>query len=223
MHIHQSHPHPHAPAVPTLVGVKGRDDQRRVEAEQFIQRGFARAYGADVQHYLPLLMGLRDADDQLLAVLGMRHAVTPLFLEHYLSRPVEQALAAASAGPVMRSRITEVGNLVVATPGGGRWLITALTAYLHGIGQQWVVFTCGATLRNAFGRMGVELLDLGEADATRLPAAETGHWGRYYAQRPRVMAGNVERGYQAITRSLDAEHELQQIWQGAAQAARRAA
>ena len=206
-------------ATPTLVGIKRRQDQRREEAEAFVRWSFARAYGAEVQRFLPLLLGLRNADDQLLAVLGMRHADSALFLEQYLRSPVERALAAASAGPVMRAQITEVGNLAVAGPGGGRWLIAALTAYLYGIGQQWVVFTCGVVLRNTFERMGVELLDLGVADPARLSADEAARWGRYYEQRPRVMAGNVGKGHRAILQSLDATPELRHLWHGAALAA----
>lgn len=206
--------------VPTLVGLNGHGDHRRAEAERFIHACFERAYGADVRHYLPVLMGLREPGGRLLGALGIREAASgPLFLEHYLDHPVEQVLAVTVDRPVDRAGVTEVGNLAVTVPGGGRWLITALTAYLHAVGQEWVVFTCGASLRNAFHRLGLDLLDLGEADPACLPTGEAEHWGRYYDQRPRVMAGPVVRGYGVLSRLLEVERDLRDLWQGAVQAA----
>jgi len=209
---------------PTRVGLQGRGEQGRGEAEGFIHDCFAQAYGADVQHYLPVLMGLRDHQGVLLGALGLREAAQgPLFLEHYLDLPIERALARHAATPVERARVTEVGNLAVAAPGGGRWLITALTAYLHGVGQEWVVFTCGPLLRNAFQRLGLQLLDLGEADPARLPPGELAQWGDYYAQRPHVMAGRVAHGYQVLSQLLRVERDLCALWRGAADAAKMAA
>ena len=88
-------------------------------------------------------------EDGRRAVLGFRYAdQAPLFLEHYLERPVEQLLAARLKRPVDRSRLVEVGNLAVTTAGGGRWLITALTAYLSATGSEWALFTIGPALVN---------------------------------------------------------------------------
>jgi len=205
--------------IPTLVNMSGRDDSHRAETERFIHHCFARVYGADVREFMPVLMRLHDGGGTLLGALGLRSARDEaLFLERYLERPVEQALAAGFNTPVDRDAVTEVGNLAVAAPGGGRWLITALTAYLFAAGGTWVVFTIGPVLHNAFRRMGLELVDLGPADPDRLCASERAGWGRYYEQKPRVMAGRVEHGYRVLQQICDAETSLSSLWRHAGQA-----
>jgi hypothetical protein len=173
---------------------------------------------------MPVLMRLHDGSGNLLGALGLRSARDEaLFLERYLDRPVEQALAAGFNTPVDRSAVTEVGNLAVAAPGGGRWLITALTAYLFAARGTWVVFTIGPVLYNAFRRMGLELVDLGPAEPDELSASEQACWGRYYEQKPRVMAGRVEHGYRVLQQICDAENNLSRLWRQAGLAGGRAA
>lgn len=207
------------PAAPTRVGVKGAGDQGRGEAEQFVREVFAAAHGAEVAHFLPVLMDLRNDDGRLLGVLGLREASSGgLFLERYLDRPVEACLTSVADEPVARSGIVEVGNLAVGSAGGGRWLITALTAFLHAMGKDWVVFTCGPQLRNAFSRMGMDLLDLGEASPACLSGDELARWGSYYDQRPHVMAGPVAHGYQVLSALFEKECALNALWRCAAKA-----
>jgi hypothetical protein len=211
-------------AVPSRVDLLSPTTPERPEVEAFIRGRFARAWGAEVRHFLPTLMSLRDEGGRLLGALGLRPAADrSLFLEHYLDRPVEQALAAAVGEPIDRAGVVEVGNLAVSAPGGGRWLIAALTAYLHAARADWVVFTCGPALRNAFLRLGVELLDLCAAEPARLPVGEAAHWGRYYGQRPRVTAARVSQSHGALRALDEAEDELGRLWRGAGVAGRLAA
>ena len=102
-------------------------------------------------------------------------------------------------------------------------LITALTAYLHAAGAHWVVFTCGPALRNAFGRLGIDLLDLGPAEVESLPAGEAAAWGRYYEQRPRVMAGRVTEGHAVLASLARNEGTLGALFRSAVQAGSLAA
>jgi hypothetical protein len=214
---------PGDPVFPTFVQIHG-PGERREEVEQFIRARFSEAWGARVHHFLPRLMSLRDDDGRLLGALGLRPAPgSRLFLEHYLDRPVEQALAAAAGQPVARTGLVEVGNLAVAAPGGGRWLITALTAYLHAAGASWAVFTCGPALRNAFLRLGVVLVDLGGADPASLPPGEADRWGRYYEQGPRVMAARVSQAHAALNALGETRRRLGPLWRRAGQAGRLAA
>lgn len=210
--------------VPTLVQLEGPLAAERADAEGFVRAAFAAAYDAQVKHFLPTLMALRNDSGRLLAVLGLRETgAESLFLEQYLDRPVEQALSAAVACPVDRASLVEVGNFAVGAAGGGRWLITALTAYLYAAGRSWTVFTCGPELQNAFRRLGVELVDLGAADPGRLPADERARWGSYYAQRPRVMAANVAQSHGVLSALFERECALNALWLGALQAGRLAA
>jgi hypothetical protein len=209
--------------LPTSVGLKVAGAQGRVEAEGFVRHVFAAAHDAEVTHFMPLLMDLRDDAGQLLGVLGLRDAAADrLFLERYLDRPVETCLSEVATEAVARSEIVEVGNLAVGTAGGGRWLITALTAFMHAMGKGWVVFTCGTQLQNAFSRMGMTLLDLGEATPDALSPEERARWGSYYDQRPHVMAGRVADGYQVLSALFEQECALNALWRCAKLAGGRA-
>jgi hypothetical protein len=209
-----------AQSVPQRVEILGeRAGAARREAESFVRRDYARAYGADVRHFLPQLMSLRSTDGALRAVLGFRPARGgPLFLEHYLDQPVEQVLGLRIGATASRARLVEVGNLAVAHAGGARWLIAALTAYLHAAGVDWAVFTAVTTLRNAFARLGVELVTLAAADAARLPAPERARWGRYYDTAPMVVAASVQQSHGALLHALglaEDRERLRPVWDSA--------
>lgn len=209
---------------PKFIQTSPPGSKYRLAAERFVHTCFKQHYGAKLHHFMPLLLGLSDQHEQLKAVLGFRYADrNPLFLEQYLERPVEQLLAAKLMQPVDRSRLVEVGNLAVNTAGGGRWLITALTAYLSATGSEWALFTIGPALSNAFKRMGLELIDLGEARRDSLPADEQARWGSYYDQRPHVMAGKVAHGYSVLRSICLQEQPMRELWLNAEQAGREVA
>jgi hypothetical protein len=174
---------------------------RRSETEAFIAAVFARAHGARIRRFMPLLLGLRDRGGRLIAACGLRAAAhAPLFLEHYLDCRVERAVAAALRNPVARERIVEVGNLAVATPGSARQLIVALTDYLVPTPFEWVVFTGGPGLRNAFARLGVPVAELADARIEQLPEAARADWGSYYDSSPTVCAVLIEASRAALAR-----------------------
>jgi hypothetical protein len=201
----------------------------RADVQSFIHHHYARAYGADVYHFLPRLMALYSSRSALIAALGFRPAAAQaLYLENYLDAPVEQALASATGGVIDRAGLVEVGNLVTAQAGGARWLITALTAYLQAAGAAWAVFTAVRELRNAFTRLGIELVQLADADSARLAPAERAQWGRYYDTQPMVVAASVSQSFAAIEARFERardRHQVKPLWHGAlvAGAAARAA
>lgn len=202
--------------VPLYVDIVREAALGRREIEAFIHATFARAYGADVRHYLPRLMCLRDDPGTPLAALGFRLATNGrLFLEQYLDAPIESRLAAEVHAPLAREGIVEIGNLAVAHAGGARWLIAALTAYLAGGGYRWAVFTAVPGLVNAFRRLGIPLIALAAADISRLPPEERAAWGTYYDTAPAVMAASVEQSFNAWSAYLNAppEHRsLAPLW-----------
>jgi hypothetical protein len=211
-------------AYPTKIEMSALQDHDRSEVERYIHSSFLKAYGADVKQFMPELMSLRSDAGQLMGALGLRRASDDmLFLEQYLDRPVEQLLAAQINSPVDRDGIVEVGNLAVSGAGGGRWLITALTAYLYASHEKWVVFTAGPVLCNAFSRMGIDLVELGDADPSRLNPEELPAWGHYYDQKPRVMAGLIKPGYLVLQQRLKSQSVLGQLWFHAGQVGRAAA
>lgn len=161
----------------------------RAEIERFIGDVFREAYDAEIKRFKPCLMSLRDHDNKLVAACGFRSAaLEPLFLETYLDKPIEAVLTERVGFPVGRDNIVGVGNFSVAEPGMARYLITAINDHLHDTSNQWTVFTAVPVLRNAFIKMGMNPVILGDADKSRLPPEEQEEWGSYYAQKPQVMA-----------------------------------
>lgn len=168
-------------------------EARRQEAEQFIAERFRATHGARVRHFMPVLLGARHCDGRLVMVCGMRTAehADAMFLEHYLQQPAETALSSILGTRIARARLAEIGNLAVAAPATARELIFALTHHLATTSIDWVVFTGVAALRNAFRRLCIPVLDLGDARLHALPQHERNDWGTYYDSRPRVCAVSV--------------------------------
>jgi len=174
-----------------------RTHPQRALFEQFIATRFDRAHGARVTHFLPHLLGVRDALSRWKAASGYGAALSgPLFLEQYLDRPVEEALTAALGWPVHRLGIVEAGNLTAVSPGMARALVPLLARHLHRLGYHWVVFTATREVRNSLRRLGLEPLQLARADPARLRDGGRS-WGRYYQHDPLVMAGKISLGLRA--------------------------
>jgi hypothetical protein len=178
--------------------------QRRTEVEAFIAARFAEMHGAQISHFMPRLLSLRSKRGDLIAAFGLRAAqASPLFLENYLNQPVESVLQARLSRPIERREIIEVGHLSALYPGAARWLIVAVTALLQREGYRWVTFTGTAGLRNGFHRLGLRPVELGEAMLEHLPEPQRAAWGRYYDHGPKVMAGDIAHGYQALASRRD--------------------
>lgn len=179
-----------------------RGDPARRGLEDFIRGSFRIAYQARIRHFMPALMSVRSPKDELVAVCGLRDPRHEhMFLENYLPGPVEARLAELTGKPVARAGLMEVGNLAVARPGFARFLIAALTEHLHARGRQWAVFTAVPTLRNAFARLGIRLVELGPADSGKLSPSQRAEWGSYYDCEPLVMAARVSQSLAALRRA----------------------
>jgi hypothetical protein len=186
-------------------------DVRRGELERYVAEVYARAYGARLTHFQPLLVGLREPGGALQGVIGARPAREPgpLFLEAYLDQPVEALLSVRLGEPVARGDLVEVGNLASHRPGAGRLLLGTLAHLLAGLGTPVAVFTATRPLRATFHRLGVQPTELALADGTRLGGALE-DWGRYYQTDPRVCAVPV-RLVRDATRSVGAHEGLRAL------------
>lgn len=174
---------------PVITAVSGTDAHDRQELEAFIRAIFKRVHNADITHFMPKLMSVRDVDGQLLAACGLRHADQgALFLETYLDAPIETLLSQHHHSNIARDAILEVGNLAVATPENVRSLLASISVYLHSTHSEFAVFTGISTLRNSLTKLNMPLQLLGEANINRIPAHERAAWGSYYKERPLVMA-----------------------------------
>lgn len=186
----------------TLHMVKQNSGQQcRSLVENFIRDRFYERYDAHIQHFMPYLLALVDADGTLQGALGLRSAGSgPLFLERYLGQPIEHEIAMRNGRVLKRDEIVEVGNLGTLQPGGARLLIVAVTDLLVAQGFRWISFTGTPSLLNSFRRLELSPLSLGEARADCL-GDEQANWGSYYATRPQVMAGDIYGGHQRLLNS----------------------
>lgn len=174
---------------------------QRASFEKFIAERFGRAYGARVMHFLPRLLGVRDALSSWQAAAGYGAAAqASLFLEQYLDGPIEVVLERALGRPVPRAQVVEVGNLAAVSAGMARALIPMLARHLHRLGYRWVTFTATREVRNSFRRLGLRPLEVARADPDRLPDRGES-WGSYYGRDPRVMAGRIALGLPAGERA----------------------
>ena len=188
----------------------------------FVQLIFQRAYGARIHTFYPHLIEIRRDDGSFAAVAGVRPAgVGPLYAEQYLDEPLEVMLSRSSAQPVSRRQVVEIGNLAPAGSGQARWLIAALTAYVHAAGFTHVIFTAVPALHNAFHRMGLPLTRLAPADPARLDAGGKDDWGSYYHSGPQVCAGRIARGHSVLDDFISARRpRLRRLWRQAEQLGR---
>ena len=166
-----------------------RGDARREEAEAFIRKRFLRTHGAHIATFMPTLLLLADARDELCAAAGFRcAALEPLFLERYLSLPIEQTLASQLGARVRRAEIFEVGNFAAIDSRRAKIFMSFMPAWFVACSARWLVFTATASIRNILSAMGGRCTELTSADGARVAGGQD-EWGRYYSTDPRVMAG----------------------------------
>ena len=166
-----------------------RGDGERASAEQFICEAFFRTHQACIQTFLPLLLSLKDASGALCAVVGCRFAEDDdLFLERYLTAPIDSILTEHAGRCVRRSAVVEVGNLACRDMRTAQCLIGMLPRYLIARGRSWVVFTATSSLRSILRATGAQPLELAIANPGRIIDGAD-KWGSYYENDPRVMAG----------------------------------
>lgn len=168
--------------------------------EDFIRQRFHLVHGADIRHFMPELFGLKDQNNSLCAVAGLRRASTSrLFLEQYLDAPIEHYIPSENEQPTQRECIVEVGNLAASDTGSARLSIITMTWLLGAAGFQWVSFTGSTGLVNSFHRLGLKPTTLCAADPQRL-GDERHTWGQYYDSRPSVHIGNICSGFQHLAK-----------------------
>ena len=182
-----------------FIEILQQSSKGRAEVEAFLKTRYKKYYGAELTEFLPNILCLRDENRKVIAALGFRIADNkPLFLEQYLSQPIEYHLTELANTTQQRNRIVEVGSLASISAGGNRWLIAALTAFLKGEGADWVVFTALPPLLNSCANMGIEILIIEQAIPDFMSADELENWGNYYDYKPVIAAGNVLNGFEAL-------------------------
>jgi hypothetical protein len=164
-------------------------DPARSEIEGFISAVFKRAHGADITHFMPQLVALRDQNGVLMAAFGWKKASDgPLFLEQYLDEPIETLISNILHKNISRSQITKIGNLAVANPRNAGILIAHVIQHSLDMGIEWCVATAHHSLQNGLIKAGRDVYPLFNADKARLSQEEQAKWGTYYKHMPQVVA-----------------------------------
>lgn len=188
-------------AQPKIVSIVGSFTKDREIVEDFIRDIYARSYDAAIRVRYPVLMSVRDENGKILAATGFRLAAEePLFLEQYLSAPIEDMIKTP------REHIVEIGNLASDGGGASLFLFAALSAYLNYKGYTQAVVTSTEMLERRFRQMGLRP----QRHAKATPALLSGNgenWGTYYESQPHVVSGSVEEGYKRLQRQLGAVYQ----------------
>ena len=141
----------------------------------------------------------RTSDDGSTATLGYRWAGQgQLYVERYLDEVVEQAVSRALGYMVPRDQIVELGNLA-AINGMAMVQLWGRAANDLASLSQVAVATLTAPVRAMFARIGLPMVELARARPETVDDAEA-RWGRYYELDPRVCAGVITHGQEALAR-----------------------
>lgn len=174
----------------TLALIPRQHEARKV-TEQYIADKFAQVHQAHIEHFLPYLISVKHAGQPAAAIGIQPGHQGAMFLEQYLTNPVEQQIAALEKQPVSRDQIVEIGNLVVSYKPAGFMLFLIIASALSQAGFKWMTFTATPVVEKMIQRLGYSPYHLAEAKADCLGEAAE-QWGQYYARQPRVMVGNLD-------------------------------
>jgi hypothetical protein len=171
---------------------------RRGELEAFVAGRYRLNFGAELNRFLPVLIGFDDQDGNLAGVVGIQTGDRrPMFVERYLDEPAEVAVSRRLARDVVRGELVEVGNLAASRPGDSRALIIAMAVLLDACGYRWVLFAATSRLRNAFRRLQLQPRVLADARPERV-RDDSNDWGSYYRTRPQVACGELAEGIRTL-------------------------
>jgi hypothetical protein len=160
-----------------------KNDHGRLAAEQFIKKGFACAYGADIDITMPYILAINNGNFK--AALGIRAATDHLFIEHYLTQPIEHYVRQKQA-TIARKHIAEIGHLYsnsnkFTIP---LFLTTAVSLFCNG--YEHMVFAGTSHVVKLIGKAGIECHYIAPADKNKLQGTSQ-KWGSYYETNPQVV------------------------------------
>jgi hypothetical protein len=171
------------------IAVCGPEDSTRAAAETFARECVYRTHGASIRTFSPTLLLLTDASGSLHGVAGCRAAAEEdLFVERYLSRPIEELLAERGGAPALRDDIVEVGKFVGRSSRAARSFMALLPFFLLDHEYAWVTFMASAGVRRLLHDVGARCVDLGAADGGSVRGGAD-DWGWDWTHDAHVMAG----------------------------------
>ncbi|WP_405244020.1 thermostable hemolysin [Lentisalinibacter salinarum] len=171
----------------------GASSPGRGALEAEIRDCYAHHFGARVEEFMPWLLRVTCREDGARGVIGLRPASRErLYLEDYLSRPVEEAIAAVAGQPVPRTAVVEIGQLAVESRHVVVPLFRELVPFLLQQGFGWVCFTATGPVRSLLAKAGLAGCELAAAREACVTGRQDA-WGDYYRHDPRVIVGDLQR------------------------------
>jgi hypothetical protein len=161
----------------------------RAAIESYIRERFSEVHKAEISHFLPNIISLC-CGGNFSAALGFCPASSDkLFVEQYLSDPVETVVSEKLGVKVSRDQIVEIGNLVSTWKGSSLLLFIFLGEMMERLGYQYVIFTGTREVKALLGRLKYSPVVI--ADANPAALADGGSsGGTYYSKEPQVMFGD---------------------------------
>lgn len=167
------------------MNVFSKGDLSRKDVECFISKGFAKTYSAKVSITMPWLLTIKD--EKYKAALGIRSAKHSLFIEQYLSEPIEKIIERNNTDSVInRDDIAEIGHLY---SNGKRFtlpllLVTAVSLFCND--YKYMVFSGTEHVLKLIEKTGVNCSFIAEATKEKLTSPQD-NWGTYYETNPKVV------------------------------------
>ena len=160
----------------------------RVQLEQVVKASFARAYGANIKQFMPVLCQLSIAADS--CTLGLRAATQSLFIEQYLPEPIEYFV------DVPREDIYELGNLCSTNRKATLAHFVLMNEALYQIGAKRLVFCATAKVRALLKMLGVNCTEIALANSQALD--NPADWGTYYENKPTLCVVDLAAAHDCV-------------------------
>ena len=164
--------------------------EHRQTLESAVKKGFLAAYNATLTTFMPLLCQYKTPVGQ--CTLGLRQALTPLFIEQYLAAPIEHFLQE----PVLRNQIFELGNLCSTHRRATLAHFIVVNEALQSMGAKHLVFCATKKVRALLRLLGVKCTEIALANGSVVASPKS--WGSYYDNQPTVCIVSLEQAHQQV-------------------------
>tara|TARA_Y100000588_G_scaffold221434_1_gene235294 strand:- start:25560 stop:26135 length:576 start_codon:yes stop_codon:yes gene_type:complete len=153
------------------------------EIKDFIKNVFKTKYNANINYFEESFLVLRNQENQILSVLGLRDYTNKNFLiESYLQKNIQEIIG-KNIDP---KKILEIGNLSSIEPEGfGSLLIFNSMDYILNTNADYAFITATNRVRNILKKYKIIFEVICPANKNNLENYE--QWGNYYEQETNLM------------------------------------
>ncbi|MDG1733018.1 MAG: thermostable hemolysin [Thalassotalea sp.] len=172
--------------------------QNRNTVEGFIKDIFFNHHKAKLKVFMPMLLSTQDHAGKITSAVGIRHiSKQAIFLEQYLSHPIEQMISSLTSTNVRRNNIAEVGNLACSSSSHSKNIIILLVHQFFNENIDWAVCTGTTMVQIILKRLGIEFQYIDRAEPDNLQE-DKDSWGTYYENNPCVLAIDIKKAIKVL-------------------------